>query len=773
VTNPFDYANPVTDPTLFAGRARELAEVEYYLELALSNRSAGLAFIGPRTSGKTSILNVAQARARQRKFLVARLDLTSADVLSEDAFLILLYEALFIAAKEADAWHPHTRKVYAAFRDAMTGNSPTALREYCDLAFPQAVATAVVAGRPVGGLPSGLVVRDLKELQQSFLEGSVSGIALLIDEGDKLAELPVALEKLRFVMSASAGLAVIVAGTERMLESMDKVFAPIVRQFRRVSLRPFISPAETRQCLLQRLKKADADGVLTQPTYQQLHDLAQGEPYVAQLVGHSAFKRFAERPEEGFGLTVSILNDVLAQVEGFRDSGHGRFAATIRRYDRDELTRLAHLAVFPRLSLYDRAKLDVVVGAAGRVKQRIAERQRELKGWMERFRDDGVLRATPGISGAWELNGDQFDKLYVKLVANTKGIPWRIDERPLVELSESRAALVLRMATNARQFPSLVLEEEVASLEDTDASESDLAFVETRYEEVMSDLMRHLRSWRLRELIGDVVDDLAAGREPGQSVWAPTLVAEAGRGAVRACVGQKMATARIVLRNEHEERIREMWLQPADVYVSAEDWRTKVLDAIEKNSPGMEALGWTASLVSCEIERAAILDQVLRVIIERRWDAVRDDVMDEIQNVTLQAYYNDAKDRAKEVAGLGVKYAAEADRWRHQSDLGYMLMAEGRFEDAEAILRESCRGAKNVVDLPHYNLAVCLGMRGDREAAEALFRDVEARIGGERFADERVDVLLVLRSEEGGLLDFAEEREIRLIEAIQRCLHAL
>jgi Cdc6-like AAA superfamily ATPase len=56
--NPFDFANPVIDPKLFAGRKNELEDIEYYLNHAKSApRAINLALIGDRASGKTSLLN--------------------------------------------------------------------------------------------------------------------------------------------------------------------------------------------------------------------------------------------------------------------------------------------------------------------------------------------------------------------------------------------------------------------------------------------------------------------------------------------------------------------------------------------------------------------------------------------------------------------------------------------------------------------------------------------------------------------------------------------
>jgi predicted AAA+ superfamily ATPase len=56
--NPYDFERPVKDPNLFAGRQKELEEINYYLELSKSERPVyhNLAVIGPRAVGKTVCL---------------------------------------------------------------------------------------------------------------------------------------------------------------------------------------------------------------------------------------------------------------------------------------------------------------------------------------------------------------------------------------------------------------------------------------------------------------------------------------------------------------------------------------------------------------------------------------------------------------------------------------------------------------------------------------------------------------------------------------------
>ena len=66
--NPYDFAKPIRDPRLFAGRQNEIDEIDYYLELSKSDRPVyhNLALIGPRAVGKTSLLNLIEYMAEKK-----------------------------------------------------------------------------------------------------------------------------------------------------------------------------------------------------------------------------------------------------------------------------------------------------------------------------------------------------------------------------------------------------------------------------------------------------------------------------------------------------------------------------------------------------------------------------------------------------------------------------------------------------------------------------------------------------------------------------------
>ena len=85
--NPYDFANPVYDPNLFVGRIKEMEDIKYYLDHAkTSPRPINIAILGPRASGKTSVLNMTEEEANKRGFCTVRIDLDEGDAKTQLGF---------------------------------------------------------------------------------------------------------------------------------------------------------------------------------------------------------------------------------------------------------------------------------------------------------------------------------------------------------------------------------------------------------------------------------------------------------------------------------------------------------------------------------------------------------------------------------------------------------------------------------------------------------------------------------------------------------------
>ncbi len=154
VHNPYDFANPIWDADLFVGRKDELDEIKYYLDHAKSApRPINLAILGPRASGKTSLLNMTETEALKRSFCTVRINLDEADALSQLAFSQKLFDGLISAACELEAYAGKSGKVYETYLDMVSSYKIPEDKTFCPFLFPVQYARAMAAGNPSGGCP--------------------------------------------------------------------------------------------------------------------------------------------------------------------------------------------------------------------------------------------------------------------------------------------------------------------------------------------------------------------------------------------------------------------------------------------------------------------------------------------------------------------------------------------------------------------------------------------------------------------------------------------
>jgi hypothetical protein len=773
--NPFDFANPVTDRTLFAGRAREVAELEYYIDLATSQKAIGLAVVGERTSGKTSLLNMAQLAARDRSFLTIRLDLTKTDVKDEPTFLASLYESTMLAARRQQLWGDKSEEVYQAFRLAMGAGNAAKIREYCDLAFPQTVALSTSTGHQTANFPVALILEDYRNLLESRTWKECSGIALLIDEGDILAEVPSVLEKLRFVMSSPLSMVVVVAGTEQMLGSMDAVFAPIVRQFKRIRLRPFVSPSETRECLLERLRITGDEGALVQITYVELHELAQGSPYEAQLVAHYAYRRYRENPRGGFAISITVLNDVLAEVERFRSQEHDKFASTLRKLSVDELRELSWIVTYPKLTLYEKATLEVALRNPGRVKEIIRQRRQELRGVADRFVQMKLIQYD-GTTQSYDIQGGQFDRLYIKYLARSMKVNWREDHRSFLELTEGEIADGIGKAAEARAVPPLIFEGDVSESRpsaDEGKPESPLVFTETRFHQVVGKIRHFMRSWQFRSRVRELGARIGEETFSSSDAITPTFLTDLGRVAAHRLPEEGMPTAQVRLESLKGEHATTIWLQPTGSHTLDGGWGETIADVLSRHQVGIEALGWRTELLGVDIEVPLDMKQVLTTCDKLHWDGVKDEVLEALQSTPYRRYENGEAEIAQRYAMLGVQFSSGPLSYIHLNNAGYLRLVAGDASAARALLEKIGESEAPWADLPRYNLAMVKVVQGDNEGARRDLAELHKRITAERVSQTDTFIVHVVVRRNDKSLGIEERRRISLNDAVELSLRVL
>ncbi len=342
--NPFDFANPVMNPKLFAGRKSELEDIEYYLNHAKNApRAINLALIGDRASGKTSLLNMIEKGAKLRDFCTVRIDLDESDVETQLALFVKLFDGIISTACKENAFGGIHGKTYDTYRSMIDAFEIPEDRTFCPFIFPMQYAKAMSKGNIT------ISVTDRFKDDISLIQIEVGKpIAILIDECDVLTHSKVHLEKLRNIFMNLQGFFLVFTGTGVFFPIINDVFSPIARQFKIINVKPFENTDDTRDCIVKPLigLGIDAEEIFDFETITELesiHNISGGRPYEIQLLFHQLFKRLQQGKANKLQLSVDVLDDVLNELQALQDVTVRPTVQKIKNLSRDELSALGAL----------------------------------------------------------------------------------------------------------------------------------------------------------------------------------------------------------------------------------------------------------------------------------------------------------------------------------------------------------------------------------------------------------------------------------------------
>jgi hypothetical protein len=354
--NPYDFANPVNDPKLFAGRHIELEEINYYLDHAKNaSRAINLAIIGERASGKTSLLNMVQIGAEQRGFCVVRIELDESDADNQLPFFYKIFDSILTTVCKQNAFGGITGQTYQTYRNMVDAYEIPKEKEFCSFIFPMQYANAMNKGNVGASLSDSGFKTDLNLIHTELKKS----IAILIDECDILTKSRVHLEKIRNIFMNISGYMLVFTGTESFFPLINDVFSPIIRQFKKINVVPFDNEKDTEECIKKPLKNigiARPYEIFDFETYQDvsaIHDLSGGRPYEIQLICHLLFRRVQQKRSEQMELTLDVLDDVLRELRSSQDMSIRPIVNKIRSLDKDQLSTLSTLCSCNPLSSFD------------------------------------------------------------------------------------------------------------------------------------------------------------------------------------------------------------------------------------------------------------------------------------------------------------------------------------------------------------------------------------------------------------------------------------
>jgi len=422
--NPFDFANPVIDPKLFAGRKSELEDIEYYLNHAKSApRAINLALIGDRASGKTSLLNIIEAGAKQRGFCTVRIDLDESDIESQLVFFLKLFDGILTAACKDGAFGGIQGKTYDTYRSMIDAYDVPDDRTFCPFIFPMQYAKAMSKGNHIVPVSDPGFKDDISLIHSELKRP----IAILVDECDVLTHSRVHLEKLRNIFMNISGFFLVFTGTGAFFPLINDVFSPIIRQFKKINVKPFDSEKETKDCVEKPLKGL---GIRTQDifdfeTYEEIdaiHNLTGGRPYEIQLICHQLFKRVQQGKAPTLQLSIDVLDDVLEELQSLQDVNVRPVVQCIRNLSKDELSALGVLLFSDKHITFEQAWYLESIFNEGAVWTKDLLREK-----LDALVSKKLIKIENDILS---FTGDDFDRLYCKYYSRKQDASASINDIP-------------------------------------------------------------------------------------------------------------------------------------------------------------------------------------------------------------------------------------------------------------------------------------------------------------------------------------------------------
>ena len=324
IHNPYDFSNPVSDEELFTGREKELEEIKYYMEHAKkAPRPINIALLGPRASGKTSLLNICELEAKRRNLCTIRINLDESHAKNVPVFFYTIFNSILTEVCELGGYNGKNGKTYETYIDLISTYEIPPDKICCPFIFPLTYIKAKSKNNlDTIDFDDNMYQEDLKSLSSEIK----CPIILLFDECNVLSKSRIILEKLRNIFMSTPGYMLIFTGTPDLFPVMDEVFSPIIRQFKKIKVDNFTSKDETKECIEKPLKKIkiDPESIFDYRYLDGIHELSGGHPYIIQLICHKLFQEVETRRANKMKLDQRIIDDITKERKTTQDINYSQ-----------------------------------------------------------------------------------------------------------------------------------------------------------------------------------------------------------------------------------------------------------------------------------------------------------------------------------------------------------------------------------------------------------------------------------------------------------------
>jgi len=410
--NPYNFVNPVSDEDRFADREEELNEIQYYLAQADADTYYQIAIIGSRASGKSSLLNRVESISAEEAHLPVKISLSTSIVESQLRFFKEILDSIMAEGVDQGVIGD---SLLEKFRQKVEGLD---LDVEASLGYSSTYVRAKQSQDSQPDIPQRVLRDDLENLYEKASESGISSIVLLLDEADLLAENTAVLQKLRNIFSDITGFNLILCGTEEMFGSMNDVFSPMSRSFKKIGLGPFQDPEKTQECVKGPLSESEIDD-LDDQSITEVHDISGGSPYEINLICHYMYKRYQEGDSE-ISLTPNVLDDVAEELDRIRQSGHHEISDDIKRLMPNQLQILVSLLEFPEVPKDWLVEFSLLDQAETLEPDSLTSNKENKRYSIESLIEEGIIEEN--ANGDLTFAGSDFDQTYLKYYAAAEGV---------------------------------------------------------------------------------------------------------------------------------------------------------------------------------------------------------------------------------------------------------------------------------------------------------------------------------------------------------------
>lgn len=723
--NPFDFANPVIDSDLFAGRESELADIRYYLEHAkAAPNPINVALLGERAAGKTSFLNMAENAAKELGFCAVRVDLDESDAESELAFFGKLFDNLIHQACQQGAFGGLHSKTYDLYLDATSMYEAPNQNDkvFFPFIFPIQYAKAQASGNHNIHVSDAVFRRDLATIRQEV----GCPVVLLFDECNVLAENRIILEKVRNIFMNNPGYMLVLTGTPNLFPVINDIFSPIIRQFKRINIGEFKSAVDTQKCIMNPLEKISSNPfeVMAYEFFDQdvkaIHDLTGGRPYEIQLICHLLYKRVQEGRASHMNFDLSVIEEIKDELENSQEISRRPIFNLVSHLSKSDLETIALVSSYAGVAFDEIWDLEYILGNVGK-DEKAAHQSR-----LERLTDIGLIERAGG-GNSLALAGDEFDKMYLKYFARELGVLIKYSNMPL----------------KFRAYD---------------------AFIEKVVEYSPNKVKIF---WRSDTDLAALIENSTTVSGAKELLNAIKRSVDAAYGAIYYHSGEPMMNlgrVRFSVRNEQEV----FWVVPKKPEAQAElEHLISLFESMAERADGT-IFRLSATLVSARVPPFNVIEDAVRT--EGPKFARAQVLSWHARELLLEYTQLSDADSANRHFELASRFSDELELNRELlNNAGYLAIKANNFEVAVERLEDALKaqGTERLAPLVTYNLAIATLMEGEVERAKELLAEASTLLGGEvqgteclfspRFVDGSWVIEEVMRRPLGEVIQTAEQ----------------